>query len=328
MSIPLPLQTNLPSVTHLIGGSVVQLCIGLLFAGITYSQAYSYSLMAASDPLLIKVTVILIVLLETISSVFSIHIVYFLLVENFGNFAILDLIAWSEKGASITVSTTILLAHIFSIWRIYHLTRRNWLITITIGIVAVINFVTDIFLNVSYIVLADSWSHLLASQAANVMFIITSGITAAEDIAIAAVLIYCLTRMRTGFKRTDHTITVMIAYVVNTGAMTALMSLLLLFTYCFMKDTYMFLGAYFLAGRAYGIAVIGTLNQRCYFRDTEPAIVTDGDMPLSRIMRSTEDEPRRHIEIFKNIVRQSDDTGTVDGVSDTKSVVSSSLSFA
>jgi len=150
----------------------------------------------------------------------------------------------------------------------------------------------------------DTWSQFLASRTGNIMFMTTTAVTAFENVSIAAVLIYYLTRKRTGFRRTDRIITVMIAYTVNTGVVTALASLLVLLTYCFMKDTFMFQGAYCLAGRAYGIAVIGTLTQRRYLRYTEPAIITDGNIPLSGIMR-------RPVEIFTNVVHQSDDTGTV-----------------
>jgi len=133
-----------------------------------------------------------------------------------------------------------------------------------------------------------------------------------DDIVVACVLIYHLVRMRTGFHRTDKLITIMIAYVVNSGAVTAVISLLVILMYLLMKDSFMYQGAYCLAGRVYGVAVIGTLNQRRYFRDMEPGIMTDSSVPLSDMVQPTPVERRKPVELFRNAIHSSTDTGTLN----------------
>jgi len=296
MSLP-QAQLVLPSMTHLAGGFVVQLCIGLIIAGISYSQAYSYSLMAARDPWLIKTTVALVVILETANSVFGIHVIYFTLIKNFGNFLALDFIVWSVKGAAVAVIFTIALARTFNVYRIYRLTQGNLTVTAVTAFVSATNIGMGFVGATSDVLKCTTWTQFLSNKTANVTFIFSMALGAFDDILVATTLIYCLIRMRTGFNRTNRLITVMIAYVINTGALTVLLDLLVVILYCTMKDSFMYQGAYCLAGRMYGVAIIGTLNQRCYFKDTEPAIITDSDMPLSRIAQSGQGELKHQVEI-------------------------------
>jgi len=207
------------------------------------------------------------------------------------------------------------------VYRIYHLTRRNLILTIIVAIVSIINMGVGFVGGTLSVVKSQTWIQFLSNEVANIALVFSLALGAFNDLLVASILIYRLTRMKTGFSRTNHLIAIMIAYVVNTGALTVIFDLLVVIFYCTMKDSFMYQGAYVLAGRMYGVAVIGTLNQRRYFKDTESAIITDGDMHLSDIVLSSQSDHRQPVEIFKTVAHHSDGISVInvkfgDGVAD------------
>lgn len=292
--------------TSLVGGFAIQLCLGLIICGITYSQAYTYYLMSAKDPWLIKATVATVVILESANSVFSISMMYTTLIQNFGNYLGLIEVAWSVKGASLAIIATISFARAFNVYRVYQVSRGNRLLTSLAGFISLSNTVIGFGGGTVALLRAKTWPEFLANKGANINFILSMGLGVFDDILISSTLIYSLYRMKTGFNRTDRLITVMIVYVVNTGAMTAVISASVIVMYYINKDSFLYQGAYCLAGRIYGVAVIGTLNQRMYFKNTEAVVVTDGGIPISAMNQSRHHQIENPIQILQKVERHAD----------------------
>jgi len=279
----------------------VETCFGLALFGITVSQAYTYSLMASRDPILIKAAVISVVILEISTSVFNVHLMYYHLIQNFGNPAPLAFIVWSAKGAAVTIIATVIVARFFNIYRVYQLTHHNLNLTIAVATVSVTGIAVGFVGSTVNVLKSDTWSQFSGNKTTTVTLIMGLVLSALDDILIASILIHCLTKMKTGVIKTDHLITKIIIYVVNTGVMTAIISLLTVFLYVFMKDSFIFQGAYVLAGRVYGVAVIGSLTQRQHIITKDSLVITDGDMPISDFVASTRSISRRPIEIFQDV---------------------------
>lgn len=310
-------QLGIPfsAVPHLLGGFVVMLCIGLVMFGITISQAYSYSLLGARDPPLLKGVVALTVILEAMHAALNIQTIYQHFVIDFGNTLPIIFIDRGEKCVTVTVMLTLLLARCFNVYRVYHLTHNNLKLTILVAIVSAANVGVGFGAFAGNVLKYDTWIQFNASQTASNALIATMAISAFDDILVAAILIYHLRQMKTGFnRRTDHLITVIIVYAVHTGIATAIATLLVAVLYGVMKDSFIYQGAYILVGRAYGVAVIGTLNQRQYFKERDPVVVTDSAMVLNDVSTtsSSQKRSRKPVEIYKNIDKTIDASSSVD----------------
>jgi len=308
-------QSGIPfeAIPHLLGGFVVMLCIGLIIFGITISQAYSYSLLGTRDPPLIKAVVVFTVILEAMHAALNIQTIYDHFVKNFGNTLPIIIIDSGEKCVTVTVMLTLLLARCFNVYRVFHLTHNNLTLTIAVAIVSAANIGIGFGGFAANVLKYDTWLEFNASKTASNALIATMAISAFDDVLVAAILIYTLSRMKTGFnRRTDHLITVIIVYAVHTGVLTAVATLLVAILYGIMKDSFIYQGAYILVGRAYGVAVIGTLNQRQYFKEREPVVVTDSGMALNDITSTTQKRSKKPLEIYKNVDRTIDASSSVD----------------
>ncbi|KAK7040658.1 hypothetical protein VNI00_009564 [Paramarasmius palmivorus] len=86
---------------------------------------------------------------------------------------------------------------------------------------------------------------------------------ALADIVTAATLCYYLQHFRTGFKRSDSLINLLMIYAVNTGAITSVISVCtLILQYDVSPKTLKFMGFYFVLSKLYAISLLCTLNTR------------------------------------------------------------------
>ncbi|EKM52588.1 uncharacterized protein PHACADRAFT_198638 [Phanerochaete carnosa HHB-10118-sp] len=82
------------------------------------------------------------------------------------------------------------------------------------------------------------------------------------DVTIAAALCYFLTKRRTGFRRTDSIVQLMIVYSINTGLLTSLCAICVLVAYATMPANFVFIAFYFVLPKLFMNSLLGTLNAR------------------------------------------------------------------
>ncbi|KAI0667913.1 hypothetical protein C8Q78DRAFT_1081789 [Trametes maxima] len=221
------LPQQMPALDYTFGAVLVGTALGLVLYGVTLHQSYRYSRMYPEDSRWLKALVIWVVLLETITSAWSMHACYFYLVKNYFNPVALRRGSWS-----IDVSHHIsLLAHPLDLDELLA-------ISISIG---------------RYHGLDPKWLVSTGSRMAT-----------AADLLLTAILIYTLHQSRTGIKRTDSMIDVMIVYSVNTGLLTGILNVLtLIFTFS-RPNELIYIGIGVVGTKSYANSLLAALNSRRY----------------------------------------------------------------
>ncbi|KAG1749189.1 hypothetical protein EDB19DRAFT_176329 [Suillus lakei] len=90
------------------------------------------------------------------------------------------------------------------------------------------------------------------------------GTVAFVDILIASSIWYLLATSRTGFSRTDLFITKLMSYIINTGCLTSICSMIVIITCAVMPKNYIFEAVGFLLIKLYVNSYIALLNARYY----------------------------------------------------------------
>ncbi|CAL1714223.1 unnamed protein product [Somion occarium] len=198
------------------------------------------------------------------------------LIDNFGNHAITDRIAWS---VSVSIAITAILtffAHCFFAHRIFALSKRNWFITVPILILATgrIGFAlvttTKMLTLKSYsaFVVKYTWSFTLGLSLAT-----------AADILIAASLCWYLNKSRTGFSGMDTVIDSITLYTIETGLATCITTVVALVCWLTMSHNLIFLGLHFAISKLYSNTFLATLNARNSLRGRTQAS-RDHELPV------------------------------------------------
>ncbi|KAI0071579.1 hypothetical protein K474DRAFT_606205 [Panus rudis PR-1116 ss-1] len=234
--------------------------------GMVVAQIYIYFITYDKDPRWLKVSVLIIGIFETMYSVCTIHWLYHLLVEGFGNLLIVDYLPWSPPTAIILEVTITIMVQSQYLRRLWILSNSNvWLIS-PIGILMAARFGVGMtsaayLFRLNHIsVFQNAFTPKATVEAANY-------IQTAVDALIAGSLIYYLRKSRTGLKRTDGTVRWIIQYVINTGLLTMAVSIGIPVTFILLQDNLAFIGLFTsIVSRLYANAFMGTLNSRHILR--------------------------------------------------------------
>jgi len=185
------------------------------------------------------------------------HALYFYLISNYSNPLVLLFPTWSIiSQVFVTCVSDLVVRIIYSrrVWKISHNPYIIGLIAITSASAfgggfafAIEAFIHKTFANFSHI------SYLLY---------IALGSAVAADILIASSLCLSLSRSRTGFKRTDSIVTILILYAVNSSVLTTLCSAACLITYTVWPKQFTFIGIYVCLSNLFLNSLLAMLNGR------------------------------------------------------------------
>ncbi|KAK7693168.1 hypothetical protein QCA50_002734 [Cerrena zonata] len=292
-----------PTIQELMSGFFIEICISLILYGITVAQTYIYYLnYGHEDTRFLRGVVACVMVLETAHTVFTIHMTYFYLITDFGQVGAIGHIIWSA-GACVTSGMVIVaFAQGFYVMRIYMLSKRNIALTVLIGFMLLLRISFGLATSALTYRLG-TWSVFRAKVGPLFTLSTGLGLSAAVDLLIALTLMYYLRRGRSGFKETDHLIHSLIAYAVNTGAITMLVSITIVLTFVFLKESLLFAGLVQLSSKLYANSFLGTLNARQILRKK------------INTLNSTELSDRRHIEIFQETSKVVDHDDSMHDIS-------------
>ncbi|KAH9481918.1 hypothetical protein JR316_0006448 [Psilocybe cubensis] len=173
--------------------------------------------MTYSDGRLIQMTVVSLVVLETLFVALSIHSLnHYLIINYFNPLALLKNV-WSLDISYGIIASNVLIVHLSYAYRIYHVSGRKALIPIAVVIVALIHF------SLGWVLVAVLFRLSSVEQIPGLPETLGKAIlssAAAIDITIASTLSYYLHKKRTGFKQTDKLINRLIKYTINNGILT------------------------------------------------------------------------------------------------------------
>ncbi|KAF9463868.1 hypothetical protein BDZ94DRAFT_575502 [Collybia nuda] len=229
-----------------------------IFYGITCVQAYIYFKSGHKDKIPFKALIAFVWILETTHLALITHALYYYVITNFGNY---EAIAAPTPSILVmiyvTCITDLIIRGIFA-RRVWFVTGHNTYIAASICILALLVAVTGfIFASRAFVVVTfANFSKISAFLYTS----LASGVVA--DTIIAASLCISLSRVRTGFQKTDSVVNALMAYSINTSLLTTVCSALCFITYAIWPEEFTYISIYFSLPKLFFNSLLATLNAR------------------------------------------------------------------
>ncbi|CAA7269837.1 unnamed protein product [Cyclocybe aegerita] len=231
--------------------------------GVTSVQTLIYFQGTHKDGRAFKSLIFFLWILDTLHFTFTVHGLYFYFVSHFGDFVVLREPPWSlVAGVYLTTISDMIVRCIFA-HRVSILCGRSRrvlrvLLPIVISALAFVVFVNGMgFATGTYILGTFERMNKIAP-----MLYLSLSSAVAADSTVAISLCVLLFASRTGIKRTDSLLTLLIAFSINTGLLTSLCALATLITYAIWPHRFIFMGLYFTLSKLYVNSLLASLNAR------------------------------------------------------------------
>jgi len=238
------------------------LFIGVVVAGclwgVTCSQTFMYYRNYTEDPLHLKVLVAAVWALDTAHQALITHTAYTYLVTHFSQIPFLFELVNSLVIEVFFNGFVTLLVQSFFARRVWVLSKKNWILT---GLVASL-ILAEFVIVMIYAIKGVKFTKLIDLGNLKALSISVNALAAAGDVLIAIILCWMLQTSRTGFKTSDTMITKLIAFTINTGALTSVCAIASLITITALPAAFVYILFYFAIGRLYCNSLLATLNAR------------------------------------------------------------------
>ncbi|TFK87857.1 hypothetical protein K466DRAFT_586049 [Polyporus arcularius HHB13444] len=256
---------QLPPLDNSLGALLLGTFAGVLLYGIILSLSLQYFRRYPNDKPFLKLWVWTILLLETLVMILFMHACYFYMVDNYLNpLALTWNPTWSLKLSPIPSGLSSITSELFFARRVWYIGRR-YRPLVVIAIVMEMAFLgcflyalrewnspgIDAFLN-------NSW--LLA---------LGSGLIGAGDILMTSVLIYVLRRSRTGVKKTNWTLGILIKYAFTTGLLICIFQVLNIICLTVWSGKLIFIPPSIILTKIAAISFLVSLNARNWLATAE-----------------------------------------------------------
>ncbi|KAJ8486841.1 hypothetical protein ONZ51_g4583 [Trametes cubensis] len=248
---------KIPALDNSYGAMLLGTSFGLMLYGLTLHQTYRYFRLYPRDLALFKGFVISILTMETLHTVIWMIACYHFLITDYFNATSLLTGHWTVKLNVAVTGAANLLCQLFYARRVFLLgPKSRWVVAIAAGtMTACLGFDIGATVEAFKLSLAQfprfSW---LVSAA--------YGCAVVTDVLLTGALIRVLLRSRTGFKRTDSTLDMLIVYSINTGLLTSITGLLVFVFALILPGNYIYAGISIVNAKLYANSVLAVLNSR------------------------------------------------------------------
>ncbi|KAL1939528.1 hypothetical protein VTO73DRAFT_9839 [Trametes versicolor] len=217
---------EVPALDKTYGALLVGTFLGLILYGLTLHQAYRYFRLYPNDSKWLKILVAMVLVAETFTSFLGVHACYYQLVTNYFHPQALTRPSWSLNLLASASGFAMVISQSFFVRRVWIIGARFRPLVIvsilcTLAAQGVLTAVT-----IKGFLGADQDSTFEEEFALGTKNAIASALALVGDCLLTSVLIYVLHRSRTGYKRTDSMIDLMIMYSVGTGLLTEIAEIL------------------------------------------------------------------------------------------------------
>ncbi|KAI0727621.1 hypothetical protein C8Q72DRAFT_886323 [Fomitopsis betulina] len=280
---PAQQQEILALVKPTLGAILLGLVFSSTFFGVTLLQTYQYYDRYLGDSLWLKLFVALIFMLDVIQIVTVIHANWWYLIQNYATPQSLFVVPWS-LGLEVGITTSIgLLVQGFFAMRVYILSRGNYVVTTVIFVLTLTQFVLGVYYA------AKGQETKLVITIAEITWASTASLACsiAGDAIITGAMCYYLHLSRSGLRRTDKLIDIMIVYCVNTGLLTTVCAICTIILSEVVSHTYWDTMFYFLISKCYVNSTLATLNAREKLRGATQYNISDQSVRLDAVGHSS-----------------------------------------
>ncbi|PPQ92817.1 hypothetical protein CVT25_004075 [Psilocybe cyanescens] len=246
------------------GAAYLGILVEAILYGVTGVQTYIYLNNSHRDPRIIVTIVLVLWVLDTLHLALTVHAVYIYLVENFGNFNAIRSPTWSILVQVYIMNISDSLVRSYFAWRVFVLCgkygRRKLGLILSGSIMSLSLVAAGSLANFASRAFALKTFEQLATEV-SAMIYIGIGAAVSADILVAVCLCASLILMRTGSKG-DSTVNFLLAFVINTGLLTCLVSIACLVTFLVLQQTFVWIAIFISLGKLYINALLASLNAR------------------------------------------------------------------
>ncbi|KAI8970734.1 hypothetical protein BD414DRAFT_232546 [Trametes punicea] len=249
----------LPRLDSTFGALLLGMSFGLMLYGLTVHQTYRFARLYPKDETWVKCLVGAILVLESFHISLCIVAVYYHLVSNYFNPASLLVGHWSTRLLTPTTGVTILICQSFYVFRVYQIgSHYAYRVLVALAIACMVcafGFMIAATVEGFRLSLND-FQHV--SWLVSAIF----GCAVLADVCLTGTLVTVLLRSRTGFRRTDSLIEVLIIYSINTGLLTSIFGLLCFIFAIILPGNLIYIGISIVGVKLYANSVLAVLNSR------------------------------------------------------------------
>lgn len=276
MATPHPPSINLDSK---LGAAFLGNILASIFYGITCVQTYLYFRTQSKDGRLFKVLIAFLWMLDTAHLAVITHTLYFYLVSNYGNLASLVTPTWTMLAqVYFTCVSDLIIRGIYG-RRVWFVASRSYLLAGAIGAISLTTFVTGfVFTTRAFQLRAYEQFHQISYLLYTAL---ATGVAA--DILIAGSLCTCLYSSRTGFKKTDSLVNILMLYAVNSSLLTTICAAACFITYTIWPNEFTYIGIYFSLSKLYFNSLLATLNGRQTIAEKISAVSNISELTMTSL---------------------------------------------
>ncbi|KAI0749989.1 hypothetical protein C8Q80DRAFT_1269780 [Daedaleopsis nitida] len=252
------------------GAVLIGTYFGIMLYGLTMHQAYRYYRLSPNDSMFIKSVVYSVLAFETFHTVLCMHIGYWYLATNYGNPVELGNGVWSVDMIPLSAASVIMSSQLFFVRRVYLFgPKYKW-------VVYVAAFLLVVELALLAAATAEAFIQGTFLRFRHVTWLISAGFgtAAVADIILTTALIITLRSSRTGFRRSDGVIEILILYAVTTGLLTTIFNVLTFLFALIYTDNLIYIGFDIVASKLYATSLLAALNSRHSLSDKGSGIST------------------------------------------------------
>ncbi|EIN03693.1 hypothetical protein PUNSTDRAFT_77651 [Punctularia strigosozonata HHB-11173 SS5] len=265
------METLLSNIQTILGPLLVgALCAAAMY-GVTCIQTVHYLYKHSRDNRWYKLCVCMLWMLDTFHMFMISHFTYWFLVSNYLNVLALANPDWSNILFLYIVSLCDVLVRIMFARRVWLLSKGN--ITIT----AIIVSNTYVIVILSWVAGLEKRGHQsqLPSLYAQAPLYVSFAAILVADSTVALSLSWYLWRSRTGFKRTDNLITILLVYVVGTGMVSLPITRSTTDVFYILGPmNYVYMATYMLMPKLYLNSLLYSLNARDMVKGDSDGIIS------------------------------------------------------
>ncbi|KAJ7580272.1 hypothetical protein C8J56DRAFT_962711 [Mycena floridula] len=269
----------------IVGPLVIAVLVNTFLYGVCCLQFVIYFRSGGSlDPIHMKLFIAYELLVDTFHTASTAYMLWFFVVDNFLNPAVLGFALWPLTATPIITAMSSCPIQIYLAYRVMRLSNSKPLfavlaaLSLAQGILAMVSgglavSVTDYAAAAKFIPLVDSWL----------------AVSVATDLAISASLVLVLRKRRTSFESTNRMISRLVSLAIESAAFATFFSIMLLVVFTAYTSTTLNMVFSLPMGRVYTNTLLATLNNRQSIRDENSSSIvnTFGDSGLVARMNDT-----------------------------------------
>ncbi|KAH9161144.1 hypothetical protein EDB89DRAFT_2080917 [Lactarius sanguifluus] len=246
------------------GAAFVGLLVSTTLFGLTIAQTWIYFWnYRNSDSKLLKFFVAFVTFVDTLHTIICAYAIYWYLVLNFGNVENLQYDMWA-MNLQVILSTVIFISvQLYYARQIYIMIQSLICPIIIVVSIFIASFFSTFSLVKEIVLKRFSYFHSITW-----MTYVAFGAVAVGDTLVAASMCWSLYRRRTGFARTDSIIVTLMAYIINSGLLTGLLSLASTISIVVSPSSMIWMAFFWAMSKCYVNSLLAMLNSRDYIQST------------------------------------------------------------